>query len=140
VTAQALEELRSMGVKLAIDDFGTGYASLVYLRQFPVDKLKIDRSFIGDITVDSDDAAITSAIISIAKKLKLKVVAEGVETPEQLSFLRAEGCDDGQGYYFSRPMAPEKLIGLLASPRTVAKPHGIVLALDERRAGYAGSD
>jgi EAL domain-containing protein (putative c-di-GMP-specific phosphodiesterase class I) len=107
VVFSVLQELNEMGLSLAIDDFGTGYSSLSYLKQFRVNKLKIDRSFIRDIAVDSDDAAITTAIISMAKSLNLKVIAEGVETEEQMSFLRRHQCDEIQGYYFSKPLLPE---------------------------------
>ena len=103
MTLSVLRELQEMGVSLAIDDFGTGYSSLSYLKQFPVSKLKIDRSFIRDIAVDVDDAAITTAIISMATNLRLKVIAEGVETEEQMSFLQGHHCDEIQGYYFSKP-------------------------------------
>jgi diguanylate cyclase (GGDEF)-like protein/PAS domain S-box-containing protein len=106
-TITLLESLKKMGVGLAIDDFGTGYSSLSYLKRFPIDTLKVDRSFVKDIATDPDDAAITSAIISMAKILKQKVVAEGVETLEQLEFLRKEGCDVIQGYYFSEPLSAE---------------------------------
>ena len=109
-----LEELRTMGLKLAIDDFGTGYSSLSYLRQFPVSKLKIDRSFVQDVVLNSDDAAITAAIISMAKGLNLKVIAEGVETGAQMAFLRAHQCDQIQGYYFSRPLTADKIAEKLA--------------------------
>ena len=112
-TAETLEELKSMGLKLTIDDFGTGYSSLTYLRHFPVDKLKIDRSFIRDVMADAGDAAITTAIIGMAKSLSLKVLAEGVETEGQLDFLQTRGCDEAQGYYFSRPVPAERLTKML---------------------------
>jgi EAL domain-containing protein (putative c-di-GMP-specific phosphodiesterase class I) len=99
-----LRQLREMGLTLAIDDFGTGYSSLSYLRQFPINKLKIDRSFIRHIATNSGDAAITTAIISLAKGLDLKVIAEGVEDEAQLAFLRERQCDEIQGYYFSKPV------------------------------------
>ncbi|HUP95813.1 MAG TPA: EAL domain-containing protein [Burkholderiales bacterium] len=100
---RALEYLKSLGLRLSIDDFGTGYSSLSYLKRFPIDALKIDRSFIDQITTDVDDATITRAVIGMAHNLGLKVVAEGVETQEQLSFLSANGCDEAQGYFFARP-------------------------------------
>jgi EAL domain-containing protein (putative c-di-GMP-specific phosphodiesterase class I) len=101
-------------LKLAIDDFGTGYSSLSYLRQFPVSKLKIDRSFVQDVVLNSDDAAITAAIISMAKGLNLRVIAEGVETAAQMSFLRAHHCDEIQGYYFSKPLMAAEVAKKLA--------------------------
>ncbi|HEY4762983.1 MAG TPA: EAL domain-containing protein [Candidatus Sulfotelmatobacter sp.] len=109
LTLSVVQELKAMGLTLAIDDFGTGYSSFSYLRQFQVSKLKIDRSFIRDVAVNPDDAAITAAIISMAKSLRLKVIAEGVEDEAQMSFLRAHHCDEIQGYYFCRPLAVDKV-------------------------------
>ena len=108
VTLSVLQELKAMGLTLAIDDFGTGYSSLSYLKQFPVGKLKIDRSFVRDIAVNPDDAAITAAIISMARSLNLKLIAEGVVDEAQMSFLRAHRCDEIQGYYFSKPLGSEE--------------------------------
>src|SRR5579862_710077 len=105
VTLSVLQELKAMGLTLAIDDFGTGYSSFNYLRQFRVSKLKVDRTFIRDLTANSDDAAITTAIISLGKSLNIKVIAEGVENEKQVAFLRAHHCDEIQGYYFSKPLA-----------------------------------
>jgi diguanylate cyclase (GGDEF)-like protein/PAS domain S-box-containing protein len=99
-----LRNLKGLGIHISIDDFGTGYSSLSYLRRFPIDVLKIDQSFVNDLTVNADDAAIVASIISLAHSLRLQVIAEGVETAEQLAFLRAHGCDQVQGYYFSRPI------------------------------------
>ena len=117
-----------MGLTLAIDDFGTGYSNFNYLRQFRVSKLKIDRSFIRYVAVNPDDAAITTAIISMAKSLNLKVIAEGVEDEAQMSFLRAHQCDEIQGYYFSKPLAVDKVAGKLRSnspePRARAQASG----------------
>jgi diguanylate cyclase (GGDEF)-like protein/PAS domain S-box-containing protein len=107
-TVKMLNKLKSIGVRLSIDDFGTGYSSLNYLKRFPVDKIKIDQSFVSDITTDSDDAAIVKTIITLAHSLNYKVIAEGVETEEELEFLRAHGCDEVQGYYFSRPLPPDE--------------------------------
>ena len=102
-TTTALNRLGAAGLTLSIDDFGTGYSSLGYLRNFPVDTLKIDRSFVKDLPTDSDAAAICSAIIAMARELKLKVIAEGVETEAQLKFLREHRCDQVQGYLIGRP-------------------------------------
>jgi EAL domain-containing protein (putative c-di-GMP-specific phosphodiesterase class I) len=109
VMLSVVQELKAIGLTLAIDDFGTGYSSFAYLRQFRVSKLKIDRLFVRDVAVNPDDAAIAAAIISMAKSLNLKVIAEGVEDEAQLSFLRAHQCDEIQGYYFSRPLAADKV-------------------------------
>ncbi len=98
VMLSVVQELKSIGLTLAIDDFGTGYSSFSYLRQFRADKFKIDRTFIQDVATNPDDAAITTAIISMAKSLNLKVIAEGVENEAQLEFLRAQRCDEIQGY------------------------------------------
>jgi diguanylate cyclase (GGDEF)-like protein/PAS domain S-box-containing protein len=104
-----LEALKAMGVRLAIDDFGTGYSSLSYLKRFPIDTLKIDQSFVHDIPADADDATIVSAVIGMGKNLNHRVIAEGVETHEQLAFLRAQGCDEGQGFLFSHPLSAADL-------------------------------
>ncbi|HUF72729.1 MAG TPA: EAL domain-containing protein [Gammaproteobacteria bacterium] len=112
-TVRVLEALNEMAVQLALDDFGTGYSSLSYLKRFPIDTLKIDRSFVRDIAVDEDDASIVSAVISMGKSLHMRVVAEGVETLEQLIFLRQQGCPEGQGYYFNCPMTADEFAQLL---------------------------
>ncbi len=112
-TVSILQALKASGVQLVVDDFGTGYSSLSYLRRFPVDALKLDQSFIHHITADPNEDAIISAVISMGKKLKQRVIAEGVETREQCNFLQAQGCDEGQGYYFSRPVAAEQCAKLL---------------------------
>jgi EAL domain-containing protein (putative c-di-GMP-specific phosphodiesterase class I) len=99
-----LKQLKSLGVRIAIDDFGTGYSSLAYLKRFPIDTIKVDRSFIRDIPSDSGDMQITRAIIAMAHSLRLRVVAEGVETADQVKFLRSQRCDIVQGYYFHHPL------------------------------------
>jgi EAL domain-containing protein (putative c-di-GMP-specific phosphodiesterase class I) len=121
-----LQQLQALGIKISVDDFGTGYSSLAYLRRLPLDAVKIDRSFIGDITTDQDAASIVLAIISMAQRLNLKVIAEGVETRAQLDFLRAHGCDEAQGYYLARPMTIEQLEILLRAPRG-ATVEGVVI-------------
>jgi EAL domain-containing protein (putative c-di-GMP-specific phosphodiesterase class I) len=108
-TEEVLESLKSMGVQLALDDFGTGYSSLSYLKRFPIDILKIDKSFVHDLATDLEDASIVSAVISMAKSLHMQVVAEGVETREQLAFLQKWNCPSGQGFYFSPPVAADDL-------------------------------
>lgn len=114
-TVTALNRIKALGVRLAIDDFGTGYSSLSYLRRFPIDVLKIDQSFIRGLSRDSSDAALVSAIISLGKSLKLTVIAEGIETLEQLDFLKAHHCEEGQGYYFSKAVAPDAFAHYLMS-------------------------
>ncbi|MGK0247829.1 MAG: diguanylate cyclase (GGDEF)-like protein/PAS domain S-box-containing protein [Oleispira sp.] len=110
-----MEAIKSKGIHLSIDDFGTGYSSLAYLKRFPIDVLKVDRSFVSDIPEDKTDMAITSAVIAMAHKLGMKVVAEGIETQEQLDFLRENNCDDGQGYLLSRPLTLPQLHHFLVS-------------------------
>ncbi len=112
-TAFKLSELKKRGVSVAVDDFGTGYSSLAYLKRFHLDTLKIDQSFVRDIENDADDAAIVSAIVNMAHELKMSVVAEGVENPNQLAFLQDHDCDVVQGYYFARPLPPEAFEALL---------------------------
>jgi diguanylate cyclase (GGDEF)-like protein/PAS domain S-box-containing protein len=107
ITVHLLNELKQMGVLISIDDFGTGYSSLSYLKRFPIDKLKVDQSFVRDLSTDADDASIVQTIISMGHGLRLKVIAEGVETAEQLAFLKKRGCDEIQGFYFSKPLTVE---------------------------------
>ena len=108
-----LSQIKEKGVRLALDDFGTGYSSLAQIKQFPIDTLKVDRSFIRNVPNDSEENAITKAIISMGKILSLTVVAEGVETQEQMDFLKKRSCDEMQGFYFSRPIPPDQFAGLL---------------------------
>jgi diguanylate cyclase len=112
-----LEELSRMGVMVSVDDFGTGYSSMSYLRRFPIDKLKIDRGFVKDLMTRADDASIVQAIISLAHSLRLKVVAEGVETLEQLASLKSMGCDQYQGFHFSPPLPAADLGALMRRRR-----------------------
>ena len=118
-TLLQLNSLKEAGISLSIDDFGTGYSSLSYLKRFPIDTIKIDRSFVKDLHDDADDAAICAAIIAMSRQLGLNVVAEGVETREQLKFLRRHKCDHVQGFIFSRPLSAEAffefLVGLSGS-------------------------
>jgi EAL domain-containing protein (putative c-di-GMP-specific phosphodiesterase class I) len=107
-TINQLNQLNQMGMYLAIDDFGTGYSSLAYLQRFPIQKLKIDRSFVNDIHDDMNDAAITTTIIGLAHSMQLRVVAEGVETEHQAEWLRQRGCDQAQGFLYAKPMSPKQ--------------------------------
>ena len=108
-TNATLASIKALGVRIAIDDFGTGYSFLAYLKRFPIDSLKIDKSFVRDITTDRDDASIAAGIIGLGHTLRLDVIAEGVETEEQLAFLYKEGCDAVQGYLCGRPQPPDVL-------------------------------
>jgi len=113
-TISVLQALKHLGVGLALDDFGTGYSSLSFLKRFPIDTVKIDQSFVRDLATDANDAGIVSAVIAMGKSLNMRVIAEGIETRDQLDFLRNRGCPEGQGYYFSRPVAPAECSRILA--------------------------
>jgi EAL domain-containing protein (putative c-di-GMP-specific phosphodiesterase class I) len=116
-TLHILRRLKAMGVRIAIDDFGTGYSSLATLQQFPLDTIKIDRSYIRDLATQDDDSQLTKAIIAMGKSLSLTVVAQGVETKEQADFLRAHACDEIQGFYFSKPMSAPQFTALLQAQK-----------------------
>jgi EAL domain-containing protein (putative c-di-GMP-specific phosphodiesterase class I) len=112
-TAATLRTLRESGLRVAIDDFGTGYSSLSYLRNLPIDTLKIDQSFVRQISAGSDDSALVTAMITMARSLRMQVVAEGVETRQELDFLRSQLCDDAQGYLFSKPVPASVFVSVL---------------------------
>jgi EAL domain-containing protein (putative c-di-GMP-specific phosphodiesterase class I) len=117
-----LDAIQSRGIRLAIDDFGTGYSSMSLMKHFPIDTIKIDRSFVRDLAEDSEDQAISRAIINMGKALGMTVVAEGVETAEQQTFLRDHACDEMQGYLFSKPLPPQQLATLLRSAPVLVSP------------------
>ena len=112
-SVKTLQRLKAAGLRISIDDFGTGYSSLSYLKRFPVDSLKLDRSFVAGLPDDADDASIANAVITMAHSLDLSVVAEGVETPAQQAFLARAGCDEMQGFLFSHPLEAEEITRLL---------------------------
>jgi EAL domain-containing protein (putative c-di-GMP-specific phosphodiesterase class I) len=116
-----LHDLKQLGVKLIVDDFGTGYSSLSYLKQFPIDVLKIDRSFVLNLRPESDNGIIVTAVAGMGRNLKLRVVAEGVETRDQCRFLRSRKCDEGQGFYFSPPLPPEQFGKFLKEKRRMPR-------------------
>ncbi|HTD92027.1 MAG TPA: EAL domain-containing protein, partial [Burkholderiales bacterium] len=128
-----LTQLKSLGLQMAIDDFGTGYSSLSYLRRFPIDRLKIDQSFTCEVASSSDGAAIARAIIQLGHALDLRVIAEGVETDSQLHFMRDNGCDEIQGYFFSRPVEPAALRELLLARDQPDVSGGVVYAEKYKR-------
>jgi EAL domain-containing protein (putative c-di-GMP-specific phosphodiesterase class I) len=115
---EVLNNIKKLGVRLAIDDFGTGYSSLAQIKHFPIDTLKVDRSFIRYLPYDSEDRAITEAVIAMDKNLNITVVAEGVETQAQKDFLQDHICDEMQGFHFSKPIAPDKFADLLRKNNT----------------------
>jgi EAL domain-containing protein (putative c-di-GMP-specific phosphodiesterase class I) len=108
-----MHQLKDMGIHIAVDDFGMGYSSLNYLKRFPIDSLKIDGNFIREVAFSEDDAAIATAIITMGHSMQLKVIAEGVETQEQMGFLKARDCDAVQGFFMSHPMRAEKMTAIL---------------------------
>jgi len=119
---KVLDEIQSRGIRIAIDDFGTGYSSMSLMKQFPIDTIKIDRSFVRDLPDDTEDRAIAQAIINMGHALGMTIVAEGVETVEQETFLRAHGCDEMQGFLFSRPLPSDQMADLLRpAPQMVGR-------------------
>ncbi|HEY9738737.1 MAG TPA: bifunctional diguanylate cyclase/phosphodiesterase [Trichocoleus sp.] len=121
-SVSTLNQLRELGISLALDDFGTGYSSLNYLKRFPVNMLKIDRSFVQDVMSNPDSTAVTEAIIALAKSLRLNITAEGIETQEQLAYLQKQGCQEGQGFYFSRPAPADAIAHMLKKSLTSQEP------------------
>jgi EAL domain-containing protein (putative c-di-GMP-specific phosphodiesterase class I) len=119
---KVLDAVQSRGIRLAIDDFGTGYSSMSLMKQFPIDTIKIDRSFVRDLPNDSEDQAIAQAIISMGKALGMTVIAEGVETMEQEAFLRSHACDEMQGFLFSKPLRAREMASLLRAEPQIASP------------------
>jgi EAL domain-containing protein (putative c-di-GMP-specific phosphodiesterase class I) len=119
VTRQMLSQLKALGIRIALDDFGTGYSSLSYLRSFPFDRIKIDRAFVHELGQRPDTTSIVRAVIGLARELDIRTTAEGVETARQLAWLKAEGCSEGQGYYFRRPLSLKEFRGLFDRPELV---------------------
>jgi EAL domain-containing protein (putative c-di-GMP-specific phosphodiesterase class I) len=117
-TLSTLHRLRDRGVSIALDDFGTGYSSLTYLRQFPFDRIKIDQTFVAEMTTRADCAAIVMAVAGLGRSLGVEITAEGIELPDQLTLLRAAGCTDGQGYLICRPQPTDCLAEILSAPST----------------------
>src|SRR5262249_37537752 len=122
VSISTLQDLKGLGIRLSMDDFGTGYSSLNYLKRLPIDRIKIDQSFVRDVPNDAHDAAIAAAVIAMAHRLELTVVAEGVETEDQLAFLKQNQCDEMQGYLYSAPAPAEEFERLLRANRRLARP------------------